>query len=254
MHAPPVLALLLTCACCLPWLCLLFVTQLEVVHAGVSKVLCNASEPDTSPESKMTEMLSKQQAAAYLAADPVEEASADEQLQVHRPHLAQQQLQEHIAAGNRSAVAAGLHDVSASPSSSDAGIGFLQPPQRTAHTDGGVRYGAELGGCSIAAAAANASLSCHSIDVSPRGHETSSSASAGSPASSGSTGVPSAVAVIETRYVTNTQVPNKPMNAGYAQVLGVKAPGDVATSPATLSSKQLPPAFVQLARHQTTKH
>jgi hypothetical protein len=42
--------------------------QLEVVHAGVSKLLANSSEPCSHPEKKMTKMLNKQQAAAYLAA------------------------------------------------------------------------------------------------------------------------------------------------------------------------------------------
>jgi hypothetical protein len=42
--------------------------QLEVVHAGVSKLLANRTEPCSHPEKKMTKMLNKQQAAAYLAA------------------------------------------------------------------------------------------------------------------------------------------------------------------------------------------
>ncbi|WIA32111.1 hypothetical protein OEZ86_002962 [Tetradesmus obliquus] len=41
---------------------------LEVVHAGVSKLLANSSEPSSHPEKKMTKMLNKQQAAAYVAA------------------------------------------------------------------------------------------------------------------------------------------------------------------------------------------
>jgi hypothetical protein len=47
--------------------------QLEVVHAGVSKLLANRTEPCSHPEKKMTKMLNKQQAAAYLAA-PAEDA------------------------------------------------------------------------------------------------------------------------------------------------------------------------------------
>ncbi|KAF6254714.1 diacylglycerol kinase accessory domain-containing protein [Scenedesmus sp. NREL 46B-D3] len=41
---------------------------LEVVHAGTSRLLANRTEPCSHPEKKMTKMLNKQQAAAYLAA------------------------------------------------------------------------------------------------------------------------------------------------------------------------------------------
>jgi hypothetical protein len=61
--------------------------QLEVVHAGVSKVLANSTEPSSHPEKKMTKLLNKQQAAAYLAApaDTIDSSMQSDAKQQQQP-------------------------------------------------------------------------------------------------------------------------------------------------------------------------
>lgn len=256
-------------------LCVCWCLQLEVVHAGVSKVLCNAEQPDPSPESKMSALLGKQQAAAYLTATAEQTTpTVDSVQEVHLRHLGgislqQQHLEAHVAAGSKPAVGSGLCDrrlelPSAAQHDGAAAHVLLQPPCRVAYTDGGAPYGSAPQPSSMAVAAAAASgLMRHSLDVNvgssgmygAAGTSSSSSGySGGSPASSNSTEVPSAVAVIETRSsgLLSSGDGSKKVVV-LEQQGGGKGVGSIIVSPSGKmagSGKTVPPAFVQLAHQQ----
>lgn len=66
--------------------CLVFLLQLEVVHAGVSKVLYNMAEPISHPEKKVTKMIGDKQAAAYLAASADQHSDPNDVEQKQMPH------------------------------------------------------------------------------------------------------------------------------------------------------------------------
>jgi hypothetical protein len=236
---------------------LLLWLQLEVVHAGISKVLCNATDPDPEPESKMVGLLGKQQAAAYLTASA--ELDAGDAPLEHNPHkyLRQQQLEAHTAAGQQPAAVVVLPSA-AGPGS--AAHHLLQPPSRVAYTDGGVVPCSDLGdSCGVAAAASAAALMRHSLDVqqggSPAGCSSSSRRSSKGVATPGTPGsvatgsttsseLPSAVAVIEARCARGKKV------ALGAAGMHLEVPGGVKGD----RPKQMPaPAFVQLSGQMQAK-
>lgn len=244
-------------------LCCLLLLQLEVVHAGVSKVLCNATDPNPDPERKMVGLLGKQQAAAYLTASSDLDASeAYEQPQYfqHTQEQQKQQLEAHLAAGRQSAHPAGAPDTiwelpPEAHSGSAAAHMLLQPPSRVAYTDGGVVPCCDAQDTSgVAAAAAGAALMRHSLDVQtgayaaePAGAGSSKGGMSPDTPSSLATGstsaeLPSAVAVIETRSAD-----------GKKQVLGVAMEMEGGKGVGTMmQGKQMPlPAFVQLAKLKT---
>lgn len=67
--------------------------QLEVVHAGVSKVLCNATHVNPDSEHGI-DLMSKQQAATYLTACSRLEVSQAEEPPQHLQQGQQQQKQQ----------------------------------------------------------------------------------------------------------------------------------------------------------------
>lgn len=243
------------CPVWLAFLALLLALQLEVVHAGISKVLCNATDPDPEPESKMVGLLGKQQAAAYLTASAELDAG---EASLERPHQYLQQLEAHTAAGQQPAAVVELLSA-ARPGS--AAHHLLQPPSRVAYTDGGVVPCSDVEDSSgISAAASAAALMRHSVGVrpgaSPAGCSSSSSrlssagvATPGTPCSaatgsSTSSELPSAVAVIEARCADGKKGALGAAGMHLEMLGGAKGVG----------SKQMPPpAFVQLAGQMQAK-
>lgn len=223
------------------------------MHAGISKVLCNTTDPDPEPESKMVGLLGKQQAAAYLTASAELDAG---EASLEHPHQYLQQLEAHAAAGQQPAAVVELLSA-ARPGS--AARHLLQPPRREAYTDGGVVPCSNVEDSSgIAAAASAAALMRHSVDVqpgaSPAGCSSSSRLSSagvatpGTPcsAATGSTSseLPSAVAVIEARRADGKKVALGAAGMHLEVLGGAKGVG----------SKQMPPpAFVQLAGQMQAK-
>jgi hypothetical protein len=224
----------------------------------VSKVLCNATDPDPEPEHKMVGLLGKQQAAAYLSAS----AELDASYNYEQPsRLQQQHLDAHVAASAQAAAAGALPSAAvelppAATNGSAAHV-LLQLPSRAAYTDGGVvPCSVAVDTSGVAAAAAGAALARHSLDVQQgsyiarggSGSSTMGSISPGTPSSaataSTATEVPSAVAVIETRTAD-----------GKKQVLGVsmELEGGKGVGGMILRKQMPPPAFVQLANMETYK-
>jgi hypothetical protein len=231
--------------------------QLEVVHAGTSKVLCNATQPDPSPEKKMTGLLSKQQAATYLTATAAQPATSTLQHQ-------QQMLADHIAAAGAASADQPATAQLLPPTDRERAAAahvLLQPPSRVAHTDGGVPYASPCplqDPSGVAAAAAGAVLVRRSLDLHPGEYAegcSSRGTTESSPASS--TEAPSAVAVIEARVVGAAGECGGKKQGGVVIQEG-KGVGSMmgSANPAGTAGKgqqMPPPAFVQLANQQASK-